>query len=97
MEGQARFSSAKMQQARTELAQKAENMRTILEQDIKSLFNKIGDEGVWAGTAANAKKAEFDELSSKFNEFMTAIESCCTYLDKVVASYQDLDNVVSGK
>lgn len=96
-EGQARFSSAKMQQARAELATKAESMRTILETDIKTIFNKIGDEGVWSGTAANAKKEEFDELASKFDEFMKSVESCCTYLDGVVANYQELENAVKGQ
>lgn len=79
-----------------QLSSKSESMRDLLEQ-ITNLFNRIGDDGVWSGTAASATKAEFDTLSAKFPEFSQAINDCCVYLRQVVANYQAVDAAVQGQ
>lgn len=65
--------------------------------EIKSLFDKIGNDGVWSGTAASTTKETFDALSAKFPEFSQAINDCYKYLLQVVENYKSVDNMVSGQ
>ena len=64
--------------------------------EVKSLFNKIGSEDVWSGTAASTTKDEFDKLSAKFPEFSQAVDDCYKYLLSVVERYKSVDKVITG-
>ena len=79
-----------------QLSSKAESMRELLEQ-VTNLFNRIGDDGVWSGTAASTTKAEFDTLSAKFPEFSNAVNDCYKYLVSVVENYKAVDAAVNGQ
>ena len=81
--------------AATALKTSSDDMKTLLE-EVKSLFNKIGDGGVWSGTAASNTKENFDQLSSKFNEFYMAIDDCSKYLNSVVENYKSVDQIIKG-
>ena len=74
----------------------ATNMEDALGQ-IKSLYSKVGQDTVWAGTAAEAAKENFDKLSAKFPDFVNAVNECSDYLNTVVANYQAADTEVSGQ
>lgn len=79
----------------TQLNSCSSQMEQIL-QEVKNLFNNVGDDNTWSGTAANETKANFDSLSAKFPEFSTAIAECSQYLLDVVANYQAVDRIVQG-
>ena len=83
----------------TSLAEQLNNsssqMETTLE-EIKTLFNKVGTDDVWSGTAASATKEKFDTLSAKFPEFSQAVNDCYKYLLSVVENYQAVDTSVMG-
>lgn len=64
--------------------------------EIKALFDKVGTDDVWSGTAASATKEKFDTLSAKFPEFSQAVNDCYKYLLSVVENYQAVDNAVKG-
>lgn len=65
--------------------------------DIKTLFNNVGNDQVWSGTAASTTKERFDTLSAKFPEFSKAIEDCYKYLMNVVDNYKSVDAAVTGQ
>lgn len=65
--------------------------------EIKTLFNKIGTDDVWSGTAASTTKETFDELSAKFPEFSQSVNDCYKYLVSVVENYKSVDAMVTGK
>ena len=64
--------------------------------EIKALFDKVGTDDVWSGTAASATKEKFDTLSAKFPEFSQAVNDCYKYLLSVVENYKAVDNAVKG-
>lgn len=74
----------------------AGQMESLLN-EIKVLFERIGTEDTWSGTAASTTKEEFDALSAKFPEFNQAITDCYKYLMSVVANYKAVDQAVMGK
>ena len=76
--------------AANELNSASMEMNTLLD-EIKALFNKIGEDDVWSGTAASSTRETFDALSAKFPEFYEAISDCSKYLNQVVANYQTAD------
>ena len=80
----------------TNLKSYSSEMESLLN-DIKALFAKVGTDSVWSGTSASAAKAEFDRLSAKFPEFSKAVNDCASYLDTVVASYQDVDRQIMSE
>ena len=61
-----------------QLKTSSQNMESILN-EIKILFNRIGNPDVWAGASAEAAKAKFNMLSSKFPEFYNATRKCHTH------------------
>lgn len=65
--------------------------------EIKTLFERVGNDDVWSGTAAATTKEQFDELSSKFPEFSQAVDDCYKYLLSVVDRYKSVDKAVTGK
>ena len=65
--------------------------------EIKTLFEIVGNDDVWSGTAAATTKEQFDELSSKFPEFSQAVDDCYKYLLSVVERYKSVDKAVTGK
>lgn len=79
-----------------QLRSKSSSMKTILD-NVTAQFNKIGDDSVWGGTAAEAKRAEFKSLAEKFDDFTEAINSCVNYLIKTVELYQSLDSKIQGQ
>ena len=78
------------------LDSKATTMESLLNA-IKGELNKVGSEGAsWSGTAAAAAFEEFNKLIVKFPEFKQAINDCASYLRQTVATYQNVDKVVTG-
>lgn len=65
--------------------------------EVKTLFEWIGNDDVWSGTAASTTKEEFDQLSAKFPEFSQAIDDCYNYLLSVVERYKSVDKAVTGR
>ena len=74
----------------------ATNMEGLLN-DVKQLFENVGNENVWSGTAAANTKQQFDELSAKFPEFSAAVNDCYKYLLSVVENYKAVDAAVNGQ
>lgn len=82
------------------MAEQLNNSSTSMENllnEIKSLFENVGDDGVWSGTAAAATKEQFDVLSAKFPEFSSAVNDCYKYLISVVENYKAVDAAVNGQ
>ena len=79
-----------------QLNEKATQMESLLE-EIKALFNKIGTDDVWNGTAASKTKEEFDRLSAKFPEFSSVISDCYKHLLSVVETYKSVDTKIIGE
>lgn len=93
--GFSKLSYGQIQSMAGQLNSSATSMSDILNK-IESELNKIGDDGVWSGTAAAGTKQEFDTLIKKFPEFSKAVLDCSTYLNKVVENYQSVDSTVRG-
>ena len=74
----------------------SQNMETLLN-EIKTLFNKVGSDDVWSGTAAAETRQVFDELSAKFPEFNQSVNDCYKYLLQVVENYKSVDASVMGQ
>ena len=75
----------------SELESTVNNMNSLLNTEVVSSFNKVGNSDVWSGDAATQVKEEFDTLSAKFPEFISAVETEYKYLRQVVANYQAAD------
>lgn len=95
MNGLSKLSYSQIQALAEQLHSSSMNMESVLN-EIKMLFDKIGTEDVWSGTAASSTKEEFDTLSAKFPEFYQAIEDCYKYLLSVVETYKSVDAAVRG-
>lgn len=91
-----KLSYGEVQTMAEKLNNSATQMETLLS-EIKSLFDKIGTEDVWSGTAASTTKATFDQLSAKFPEFSQSIDDCYKYLMSVVENYKAVDAKITGK
>lgn len=87
---------AQVQSIATQLKSYSTQMESLLN-EIKSKFEKIGNDEVWSGTAAAEAKSTFDKLSAKFPEFSVAIDDCHTYLNQVVESYKAVDAAVTNR
>ncbi len=85
---------AQMANISQNLKSNATSMDAILT-EIKSYFEKIGNDNVWSGTTASAAKDEFNRLSSKFAEFTSAINDESAYINQVIANYQAVDQKLS--
>ena len=82
------------------LAEQLKSSSTSMEgllNELKMLFENVGNEQVWSGTAASATKERFDELSAKFPEFSAAVDDCFKYLMNVVETYKSVDAAVTGQ
>ncbi len=90
------LSYAQINQIASGLRSKAEQMGSLLT-NVENQLKKIGDDSTWSGTAAAATFEEFKVLITKFPQFSQAVTSCATYLDKVVESYREVDNAITGK
>lgn len=91
-----KVSYAQITSSANELSSSAERMNQLIE-ELKAVFNKIGDGSVWSGTAASQTKEAFDLLSAKMPEFSEALLECQQYLLRVVENYQSVDRVISGQ
>ena len=79
-----------------QLKSASQNVEQILG-NVTSLFNRIGDSGVWSGQTAQTARTQFDTLAKKFPEFVDAISKCQTYLASVVENYKNIDtNILNG-
>lgn len=92
----AKLSYGQVQAMAEQLKSAAEQME-VLRTEIDALFDKIGTEEVWSGTAAATTKETFDKLSAKFPEFSQSVTDCYQYLMSVVESYKTVDAMVSGQ
>ena len=91
-----KLSYSQVQALADQLNNSSASMETILN-EIKTLFERIGNDDVWSGTAASNTKETFDALSSKFPEFHTSIQECYKYLISVVENYKSVDAVINGQ
>ncbi len=91
-----KLSYSQVETLATQLNGASTSMESLLD-EIKTLFNKVGTDDVWSGTAASETKNEFDTLSAKFPEFSNAINDCYRYLMSVVETYKNVDATVQGK
>ena len=66
-----KLSYAQVQAMADRLNTSANSMEALLG-EIKALFEKIGNDEVWSGTAAAQTKEQFELLSAKFPEFSNA-------------------------
>ena len=73
----------------------ANQMEAVLDK-VKSLFNSVGTDDVWSGTAAAETKASFDEVAAKFPQFSESVREAYEYLLTVVQSYKDVDKLAAG-
>ena len=78
-----------------QMKQKATSMEQVLS-EVKNLFNRIGNDGVWSGTSAQTAKEKFDRLSAKFPEFYNATNMCYSHLTSVVENYKSVDSKISA-
>ena len=72
------------------------NMEAVLDK-VKALFNKVGSDDVWSGTAAAETKASFDAVAAKFPQFSESVREAYEYLLTVVQSYKDVDKMATGE
>ena len=94
--GFSKLSYGQVQAMADQLNSAAGQMETLLT-EIRGLFDKVGTDDVWSGTAASQTKERFDTLSGKFHEFNEAVEACHQYLLNVVESYKAVDAAVNGQ
>lgn len=88
-----KLSYEQVQSIAEQLSTSATQMESLLS-EIKSLFERVGTDDVWSGTAASTTKENFDILSAKFPEFSTAVNDCYKYLMSVVENYKSVDSMV---
>ena len=70
----------------SEIISLAGNLKMVSGQ-IEDLLSRIGDGGdVWTGDAALMARQTFDELVTRFPEFINSINDYADYLVNVVAS-----------
>lgn len=91
-----KLSYGQMNNMASELNKLSGQMREVLD-SINNEFAKIGEGGVWSGTAASETKRNFDELSKRFPLFADSITACSKQIATVVANYQAVDKVVAGQ
>ena len=91
-----KLSYGEVQSLADQLNSSSTQMESLLN-EIKNLFEKIGNDEVWSGTAAAQTKETFDTLSSKFPEFSQSVNDCYKYLISVVENYKSVDAMVSGQ
>mgnify|MGYP000403522572 CR=1 FL=1 len=91
-----KLSYSQVQAMADQLNSSSTQMESLLT-EIKTLFDKIGSDEVWSGTAASETKATFDKLSAKFPEFSQSVNDCYKYLLSVVENYKSVDSMVTGK
>lgn len=96
MENLTRLSYEDVNSMASKLGTAAENMQTVLG-EVKTLFEQVGDDSTWSGTAANNIKAEFDELSGKFYLFHEAVTACQSHLNTVVENFKAVDSALTGQ
>ena len=89
-----KLSYSQVQTMADRLNTSANNMEALLN-EIKALFEKIGNDEVWSGTAAAQTKEQFELLSAKFPEFSSAVNDCYKYLLNVVENYKAVDTAVN--
>lgn len=91
-----KLSYSQVQAMAEQLNTSATTMENLLN-EIKTLFENVGNDGVWSGTAAATTKEQFDVLSAKFPEFSSAVNDCYRYLMSVVENYKAVDAAVNGQ
>ena len=91
-----KLSYAQVQSIAEQLNSSSLQMESLLT-EIKALFEKVGNDDVWSGTAASQTKETFNTLSAKFPEFSQSINDCYKYLVSVVENYKSVDAAVTNK
>jgi len=91
-----KLSYSQVQAMAEQLNTSSTNMESLLN-EIKTLFENVGNDSVWSGTAAATTKEQFDVLSAKFPEFSNAVNDCYKYLMSVVENYKAVDAAVNGQ
>lgn len=91
-----KLSYAQVQSIAEQLNSSSLQMESLLT-EIKTLFEKVGNDDVWSGTAASQTKETFNTLSAKFPEFSQSINDCYKYLVSVVENYKSVDAAVTNQ
>ena len=91
-----KLSYAQVQSIAEQLNSSSLQMESLLT-EIKALFEKVGNDDVWSGTAASQTKETFNTLSAKFPEFSQSVNDCYKYLISVVENYKSVDAAVTGQ
>ena len=91
-----KLSYSQVQSLADQLNSSSTQMESLLT-EIKTLFEKIGNDEVLSGTAASQTKETFDTLSAKFPEFSQSVNDCYKYLISVVENYKSVDAAVTGQ
>lgn len=78
-----------------QLDTKSTSMKDLLE-NVKTLLQRVGTDGTWSGTAAQATLDEFNTLIAKFEEFSSAVKACSTHLKGVVERFKAVDAAIQG-
>lgn len=79
-----------------DLKKYSEQMKEVLN-EITTEMNKVGNDGVWSGEAAESVKEQFENLSKKFSNFYDTVTNCSEHLNIVVANYKSVDATIHGQ
>ena len=89
-------SAQRMREIANELKDAAARMEENLT-NIKVMMEKVGEADIWAGTAANYSREEFDKLSAHFPSFSEAVLDCSKGLEQFAANYDDTEAKISAQ
>ena len=91
-----KLSYSQVQSLAEQLNSASSQMESLLT-EVRTLFEKIGNDDVWSGTAASQTKETYHTLRAKFPEFSQAVNDCYRYLLSVVENYKSVDSMVTGQ
>lgn len=89
-------SAQRMREIANELKDAAARMEENLTH-IKEMMEKVGEADIWAGTAANNSREEFDRLSAYFPSFSEAVLDCSKGLEQLAANYDNAEAKISAQ
>ena len=72
-------------------------LRQVLNDIGIDYVEKVGEADIWAGTAANYSREEFDKLSAHFPSFSVAVLDCSKGLEQFAANYDDTEAKISAQ
>ena len=73
----------------------AARMQDIIN-ETRQKMQSVNQEDTWKSNAAGELYAKFQELSTKFEGFYTAVENYSRFLTQTVETYQAADQAIAG-